>query len=108
MVPANAPGPPPTSEEIYSGTGSLPPPLAGERWGGGFVRRFFRLDQRLGGDGLRPGCDHLGGRGLGAVAAEIGDGADRAIRLPRLADIAAVQDQPVMGAVLVVRRGHRL
>ena len=46
--------------------------------------------------------------GLVLVAADVGDDADRAFRLARHADIAAVQDQPVMRVQLEALRRHLL
>ncbi len=43
-------------------------------------------------------------RAAAQALAEMGDGAGRAVGLARLADIAAMQDQPVMGVALEFRR----
>jgi hypothetical protein len=60
-----------------------------------------RLGQRLG-LAARGSCrDQFGRAGLGGITAEIGEDAIRAFRLAGLADIRAVQDQPVMRIALV-------
>src|SRR3954447_3455328 len=46
----------------------------------------------------------IGRQGLVAVAAQVEHDADRALGFARLADIAAVQDQPVMRTELILRR----
>src|SRR3546814_7369178 len=45
---------------------------------------------------------------LRPVAAQVGDEAARAFRRARLADVAPVQDQPVMGVLEVDRKSTRL
>src|SRR6185437_12314419 len=72
---------------------AAPPPLRLAQWFGGGRPRLF-------GGQLGRGC-------LVSVAAQIGDDADWALGLARLAHIAAVQNQPVVCPMLVMRRGHR-
>src|SRR4051812_24361287 len=66
----------------------------------------LRLAQLLGSHRMRPLGSQLGRRRLVAVPAQVEDNAVRALGLPRLAHIAAVQNQPMMRAVFVMRRGH--
>src|ERR1043166_1179379 len=65
-----------------------------------------RFRERRRGDSLGARRDQFAGRGLRAITAEIGNGANRAIRFARLADIAPVQNQPVMRAELVLGGRH--
>src|SRR5690606_4939462 len=78
----------------------LPPlPLAGEGWGEGTRHRTHRTPAFAGRSGL-------GRRRLVLVLAQVGDDAFGALRLPRLAHVAAVQDQPVMGVDQEFLRHH--